>query len=131
VIYLLGGGPMMIVGRGTFMDEELTIAGCENLGAKVGDSYPTINREILITLAPDVLLIAAPGEPPSQGMQDPRIAPWIDLAIPAARKNRIYVVTDPNGQLATLAVPDQVRALARTIHEGDPLIPPTTGKAAP
>jgi iron complex transport system substrate-binding protein len=131
VVYMLATSPIMVVGRGTFMDEELAIAGAQNMGAASGEGYPTINRENLIALAPDVLLIAAPGEPPNQGAQDPRIIPWIDLPIPAARKNRIYLITDPNGELATLVIADQVRALARTIHEADPPAPPATGKAAP
>ena len=76
----------------------------------IGDGYPTTNREALIKLSPDVLLIAAPGEPAGQGMQDPRITPWIDLPIPAARQDRIYLVTDPSGQLLTLSIADQLRS---------------------
>ena len=129
VAYLVGTSPIEIAGNGTFVDEMLAIAGGQNVGSQVGANYPVINREVLINLAPDVLLIAAPGEPPSQGLADRRLAAWIDLPIPAARLGRLYLVTDPNCQLATLKIADLVRTLARLIHQGDePALP---GKAAP
>lgn len=131
VAYLLSASPIMVVGGGTFMDEMLKIAGSQNVCATQGGDYPTINRETLIKLAPDVLLIAAAGEPPSTGLQDPRLAPWIDLPIPAARQSRIYLVTEPNGELATLTIADQLRTLARTIHQGDFVSNFSSTKAAP
>ncbi len=131
IAYLLSASPIMAVGADTFMDETLKISGSINVCAAIGSDYPIINREALIKLAPDVLLIAAAGEPPSAGLQDPRLAPWIDLPIPAARHNRIYLITDPNGQLSTLDIAKQVRALARIIHQADPAVSAPASKVAP
>jgi len=131
VVYLVGTSPMMVAGSGTFIHEVLQIAGAVNAGATIGSNYPTISNEALINMAPDVLLIAAPGEPPSTGVQDPRLARLIDLPIAAARQGRIYLITDPNCQLATLTIAEQVRALARLIHQADPPSAPTPAATLP
>ncbi|MEI8195249.1 MAG: ABC transporter substrate-binding protein, partial [Phycisphaerae bacterium] len=89
VIYVIGKSPIWIVGSERFLDEMITLAGGENLGRKVGRDFPQITGETLVTLAPEVLLIAAPGEPAPRQLNDPtdpRIAAWLDLDIPAAAR---------------------------------------------
>ena len=89
VIYIIGKSPIWIVGSERFLDEMITLAGGENLGRKVGRDFPQITGETLVTLAPEVLLIAAPGEPAPRQLNDPtdpRIAAWLDLDIPAAAR---------------------------------------------
>jgi iron complex transport system substrate-binding protein len=119
VAYVIGRNPLMLVGRGVFLDELITLAGGHNVGAELGQGWPVTNRERLLQLQPDVLLIGTPGEPPAQA-EDPRLAPWLRDSTPAARNQRIYLHTDPNGQLLTLDIAQQARELARNIHAPTP-----------
>src|SRR5690606_30527758 len=48
--------PPFVVGRGSFLDEMLRIAGAENLGAALGDPWPRASLEWLVAQAPEVLL---------------------------------------------------------------------------
>jgi ABC-type Fe3+-hydroxamate transport system substrate-binding protein len=131
VAYLIDTQPVRIVGSTNFMDTLITLAGGENAGAAAGANYPVIDRETLVQLAPDVLLIAAPSEPGVSGSNDPRIAAWSNLPIPAARQHRIYLVSLPDAQIPTLNVDAQVRLLARLIHTNAPLPSPPAQPTLP
>ncbi len=60
VVYVTSRDPMYIAGAKTFLDQMVTLAGGDNVGAKVGTLFPVISNETLVKLAPDVLLIGAP-----------------------------------------------------------------------
>lgn len=116
-LYIVGKSPIFVVGKDGFMHEMLTIAGADNVGARIpGDYFPQISRETLTALAPEVLLISAPDQPASQGPGDPRIAEWLTLKIPAAENQRVYLMTDGNFILASLSVGENTAALAKLLH---------------
>lgn len=119
VAYIVDTTQFAIAGDKTFIDEMITAAGGENVGTKAGGMYPNISRETLAKLAPDVLLIAAPDEP-EQTANDPRLAQWQNLPIPAAAKKQIYLMTDGNSVMPNINIAKNVRALANLIHAGDP-----------
>lgn len=132
VLYIIGKEPIFIAGGNRFLDEIITAAGGQNLGATVGKDFPTITREKLITLAPDVILISAPGEPPSNDPSDPRIARWASLPTPAARTGRIHLMTDPDLELNALNAADSALQLAQILHPDlKTWAPPETPDTAP
>jgi iron complex transport system substrate-binding protein len=124
VLYIIGKNPIWIVGADRFMDEMIQIAGGTNVGRQVGTDFPQVSRETITVLGPEVLLIAAPGEPAprtSNDPSDPRIAGWMNLDIPATARTgagggRVYVVTGANSQLCSLDLPQMTLDLARLIH---------------
>jgi iron complex transport system substrate-binding protein len=124
-LYALSQNPVMIVGNHTFVDQMLSIAGADNVGKTIGNAYPIVGLETVVKLAPDVLLISAPGEP-AQTPDDPRLAKWLQLPIPAARNHRIYLITDPNSLMASLNVAQNVRDIAQLLH---PDLPPASESA--
>lgn len=127
VVYLVSTSHMWISGDKTFTHEMIVAAGGDDVGAKVGEGFPDTNRETLVKLQPEVLLLGAVEEMgPMEN--DPRISPWQDLPIPAATHNRIYLVTAANSQMASVDIGKNVRELAEMIHAGDPR-PPETGAA--
>ncbi len=63
------------------MDQMVTLAGGENVGAKVGKFFPVIRNETLVKLAPDVLLISAPDQP-AQQENDPRARIMVEASHP-------------------------------------------------
>lgn len=117
VVYVVGSNPLYIVGGHTFLDEMITAAGGENVGAKVGDMWPTIGQEALVQLAPEVILVGSPGEA-GLAVGDPRTEPYRRLPVPAARSGRVFVVSDFNGQQASVEIGRQVRELAKLIYAG-------------
>jgi iron complex transport system substrate-binding protein len=135
VLYILGSSPLSIAGSKTFMDQMVSLAGGDNLGAKVGTFFPNISNETLIHLAPDVLLISAPDQPDQQP-QDPRLDSWQRFQIPAVWNDRIWLVTDGNSLMASVDLPNQVRALSKLIHKNapstrTPQTKPASSEAAP
>lgn len=56
VLMLLSLQPLMSVGSGTFVDEVIALAGGRNAAAEMKGSYPTLNREILLRMNPDLVL---------------------------------------------------------------------------
>lgn len=120
VAYVSGREPPYIVGRDNFLDEMLRAAGGENVGATIGPGWPTISLELLIKLAPDVLLVGAPDEPEQIGPTDPRAQRWLRLPIPAAKAGKVFLVTDGNGQMPSLETPNHVRRFAQILHGEKP-----------
>ena len=119
VLYLVSPKLMLMCGGDTFIDQMITAAGGDNVGAKTGEGFVDVSRETMVKLAPDVLLIGAMEEP-GEIANDPRLAPWLNLPVPAAKNKRIYLVTDSNSLMASVAIAKHVRALADLFHRGEP-----------
>jgi ABC-type Fe3+-hydroxamate transport system substrate-binding protein len=56
--YLIWRGPWMVVGRDTFVDGLLSLAGGTNAFADRDDRYPTVTADEIRTASPDVVLLA-------------------------------------------------------------------------
>ena len=56
VLMLLSLHPLMAAGKHTFIDEAIALAGGRNAAAAFEGSYPTLNRETLLRLDPDIVL---------------------------------------------------------------------------
>jgi iron complex transport system substrate-binding protein len=118
-----------LAGPGTFFDDLLQAAGGANvLSGPV--PYPTLDREALLALRPDVILQLLPGRDAQTAAQ--ARAAWNSLpALPAVRDNRIFVFTEdyimqPGPHLAEVA-----RRFAAALHPSDVQLSPPTTKAGP
>jgi iron complex transport system substrate-binding protein len=108
-VFVLTREPLFVVGRGSFLDEMLALAGAENLGARLDDTWPRASLEWLVAAAPEVIL---------DSDSDPEPAPrywrrWPSL--PAVARGRVVALDDD----VTLPGPDLDRALlalARALH---------------
>lgn len=93
------------VGRESFIDDVLTVAGGTNALDQVG--WPTIDRESLIAAKPEVILHLLPGASPQVVEQAKRV--WATMPeLPAVKDQRVYIVTEwfalqPGLQLGNLA----------------------------
>lgn len=56
VLMLLSLQPLMAAGGNTFINEVITLAGGRNAAGALSGNYPTLNREILLRLNPDLIL---------------------------------------------------------------------------
>jgi len=104
--------PLMTAGADTFIDDMITIAGGENIGATAGSGFPNFSTEVLARDDPAVY-IADSGSMSEPGDIESR-AGFADLT--AVRDGRVYVIDDnliarPGPRLA-----EGLQKLAEMIH---------------
>ena len=112
VLMLVGQRPMVAVGKGTFIDELLTLAGGENIAGVAPQPWPHLPTEYVVAKAPQVII--------EGGMGSERGAPgknWADLgSIPAVRDGRIYSYASDKILRPGPRVGEALEEIARLIH---------------
>ncbi len=116
VVYIISTRPIRVVGADNFMDQEITLAGGNNVAQRCGNGFPTITRGTLVRLNPQILLISKPGQPTVAGPADPRLTQWLALPIAAARARHVHLITWPQAQMLTLHVGRLIGRLRKLIH---------------
>jgi iron complex transport system substrate-binding protein len=93
VLWVVQAEPLRIVGRNTFINEIIELAGGENaIGATI-QKYPPIGTEELITCGAEVIIQSAMIKANIADEQKAAEAFWSKWAsLPAVKNNRIYVV---------------------------------------
>jgi cobalamin transport system substrate-binding protein len=113
-VLILQREPLFVAGRGTFIDQMIAIAGGDNVGAALPETWPRASAEWLVAAAPAVIL-------DSDSDPAPAAAFWARWpSIPAVANGRVVAVDAGD---VTLPGPDLDRALvklARALH-GDAL----------
>jgi iron complex transport system substrate-binding protein len=85
VVMLVGHQPMVAVGRGTFLDDLLHLAGGNNIADLSTQSWPRLSIEYIIAMRPEVILDGAMGSDAST-----QAGFWTRYpAIPAVRNHRV------------------------------------------
>jgi iron complex transport system substrate-binding protein len=82
--------PLMTAGSGTFIDDMITIAGGENIGAEAGSGFPNYSTEVLVQKDP-VAYIADSGSMGEPGDISKR-AGFSELT--AVKDGRVYIIAD-------------------------------------
>jgi iron complex transport system substrate-binding protein len=100
---------------GTVLDELLGFAGALNAAAHSQVSAPVFDREKLLAIAPDVILLLLPNDPPLTD-NDSRLAAFAGLDIPAVRDGRIALISDPMVLLPASNLAEAAATLAKAIH---------------
>jgi iron complex transport system substrate-binding protein len=82
-----------VAGHTTFLSDLLEIAGGENVVPKESGPWPSLDREMLVSLKPDVILQLLPSATPQ--VMDKAKAAWPGLSdLPAVRDGRVYQLTE-------------------------------------
>lgn len=111
-------GSLMTAGGGTFLDEVLTLAGGRNVFADLKE-YPTVSKETLVMLAPDVIVELRPEETIGQERSRELDADWAPLSsLPTVRDGRIAYVTQGFVLQPGPRVAETVRILKRALGTG-------------
>jgi len=99
VLMLFNTNPPMASGPGTVLDDMLTMLLRADNAVGGGDatgSAPELDKEMLLTMNPDVILLLLPNAPPLTALaDDPRLAVFRDMNITAVRDQRIVLINDP------------------------------------
>lgn len=104
--------PLMTAGADTFIDDMITLAGGENIGASAGSGFPNFSAEVLVQEDPEVY-IADSGSMSDPGDIEKRAG---FAALTAVKDGKVYVIEDnliarPGPRLA-----EGLRQLAGMIH---------------
>jgi iron complex transport system substrate-binding protein len=84
-----------LAGPGTFLDELLTMAGGENVAAKLGRRYAVVEPEMLSSMAPDVVIQLIPDGNKTPQVMDQAQRFWAQMDnLPAVKNNRVFILTD-------------------------------------
>ncbi len=118
VLMVIGLNPVMAVGPGQVLDEMLSIAGGDNAAGDATVGAPTFDRENLIATKADVVLLLMPDamELAADWTDDPRLAEFERLSIPAVEHERFVVVNDPLVLLPSTSLVGVTLDMARAIH---------------
>lgn len=113
IFFQIDASPIVSAGRGTFIDELITLAGGRNLAAGY-DGYPRFGWEEVLRLDPEVAIVAsmAGGFSPAElkaGWQR-----WPTLA--AVKNQRLHVIDASLVDRPTPRLLDGLEAFARIIH---------------
>ena len=109
-------------GRGTFLGELLEAAGGVNACPVDAVRYPTLTREALMRLAPEVVVELAPELVDRDGAER-LIAAWGRLGVPAARNGRVHVVLDDGPMIPGPGVIDTLEMLADLLEDAGEVQP--------
>ena len=109
--------PVML--GGTWMPELIAVAGGDPLGVAAGERAPTLDRQRLRALDPEVVVVKPCGFPVERTLAEldllPKMLPWD--AWPAVRAGRVYVA-DGNAYFTRSGprIVDSAELLAACLH---------------
>jgi iron complex transport system substrate-binding protein len=108
-----------LAGPGEFLDELLGIAGGKNAAASFNNPYPSVDREALLAMAPQVVIQLIPdGGKTPQVMAKARQF-WDSMPnLPAVKNHQVHILTDSYALLPGLRVGNLAREFAAILHPG-------------
>ena len=114
-LLLRTAGELASVGGGNFLDELLTLAGGRNVLEGGDNSYPTLDRERLLALDPEMILYLLPGA--SQQVIDQAKASLASLGqLQAVKSGRVHVLTESYVLVPGYNVPNIASRFAELLH---------------
>jgi ABC-type Fe3+-hydroxamate transport system substrate-binding protein len=112
VVMLVGHQPMVAVGRGTFLDDLLHLAGGDNIAGLSAQDWPRLSLEYIIAMRPEVILDGAMGSDANTPAGF-----WARYpTIPAVREHRVFGYPQDPVLHPGPRVWQSLEILARRIH---------------
>lgn len=112
VLMLVGLHPLVAVGKGTYIDELLTLAGGDNIAGVAPQPWPHLPMEYVVAKAPHVIIEGGMGSE-----QEARSEYWDDFSsIPAVKEGRIYAFHSDKILRPGPRVGEALEEIARLIH---------------
>lgn len=110
VVFEVNSEPLILAGKGTFIDEMINLAGGTNL-IREGSDYPRLSREKAVVLMPEVIII-------SGMVVEKRTRDWWRnfSYVPAVKNERIYHVSPDVFLRPTPRMAGCIEELAKIMH---------------
>lgn len=116
VFYEIWHDPIMAAGKGSFMDELITLARGKNIANDTEGAYPQYDLEQLLERNPQVFLAAK--DMPEKTIESIKIRPGFD-AISAIQNDKVYLFEGIEADLVSRPGPriiDALEVVAKAIH---------------
>jgi len=116
VFLQIGEAPIVTVGRGSFADDLIRLAGGDNVSGDEKRMYPRLGMEEILKRAPEVIIVSSMNPKADYGKVLQEWARW--KSIPAVRNNRIHLVDSDLLDRPSPRIIDGLEEVARILHPG-------------
>ena len=114
VFVQIGEAPIVTVGKGSFADDLLRLAGGENIAGKEKEVYPRFGMEEILRRSPEVIVISSMNP---KGDYQKILQEWTRWkTIPAVKNGRIYLIDSDLLDRPSPRIIDGLEELARVLH---------------
>jgi iron complex transport system substrate-binding protein len=114
VFIQIGDAPMVTVGRGSFADDLIRIAGGENIAGNEKELYPRFGMEEILKRSPEVIVISSMNP---KGDYQKVLHEWTRWkTIPAVKNGRIHLVDSDLLDRPSPRIIDGLEEIARVLH---------------
>ena len=114
VFIQIGDAPMVTVGKGSFADDLIRIAGGENIAGREKELYPRFGMEEILKRSPEVIVISSMNP---KGDYQKVLQEWIRWkTIPAVRNGRIHLMDSDLLDRPSPRIIDGLEEMARVLH---------------
>ena len=114
VFVQIGEAPIVTVGKGSFADDLLRLAGGENIAGKEKEVYPRFGMEEILKRSPEVIVISSMNP---KGDYQKILQEWTRWkTIPAVKNGRIYLIDSDLLDRPSPRIIDGLEELARVLH---------------
>lgn len=114
VFLQIGESPIVTVGRGTFGDDLIRLAGGENVAGKEREMYPRLGMEEILKRSPEVILISSMNP---KGDYERVLREWERWKmIPAVKQGRVHLIDSDLIDRPSPRLIEGLEEMARLIH---------------
>jgi iron complex transport system substrate-binding protein len=114
VFLQIGEAPIVTVGKGSFADDLIYLAGGENIAGKEKQMYPRLGMEEILERSPEVILVSSmnPKGDYQRGLQE--WSRW--KMIPAVKNGRVHLIDSDLIDRPSPRIIDGLEEIARILH---------------
>jgi len=114
VFIQIGDVPIVTVGKGSFADDLIRLAGGENIAGKEKEVYPRLGMEEILKRSPEVIVISSMSP---TGNYQKVLQEWTRWkTIPAVKNGRIHLIDSDLLDRPSPRIVDGLEELARVLH---------------
>jgi iron complex transport system substrate-binding protein len=114
VFLQIGEAPIVTVGKGSFADDLIRLAGGDNVAGDEKKMYPRFGIEEILKRAPEVIIVSSMNPKADYGKVLKEWSRW--KTIPAVRNNRIHLVDSDLLDRPSPRIIDGLEEMARILH---------------
>jgi iron complex transport system substrate-binding protein len=114
VFIQIGDAPVVTVGKGSFADDLIRLAGGENVAGKEKEVYPRFGMEEILKRAPEVIVISSMNPKADYQKTFQEWARW--KTIPAVKNGRIHLIDSDLLDRPSPRIVDGLEELAKVLH---------------
>lgn len=108
---------ILTTGKGTFLDDMITIAGGVNVFGDVDAPWPQVSMESIVAKQPEVIIELMPGVEINEGRRKELVEQWGSVGeMPVNKLNRVQLINDEHALIPSLRHLNIAARLSRDLH---------------